>query len=136
MVIDKLFYVILSYYSRNTEHKVDTPVITVFFIFTLLLFCLQLFLVDLTKLLFIPNVARHKYSKALVWGILFLCGLCVYFFFIWQKRYLIIYDRYRSDVFLNSPNGKILNWAAAIVILLSPIIFAVVKNKITRGFWV
>ncbi|GLU55567.1 hypothetical protein [Dyadobacter frigoris] len=129
-MFDKLFYVILSYYSRNTEHKIDTPGITVFFIFSMLFFCLAYLLILISiDIINYPVYPLLKLSKITVLGIGAASSLAVYLLFILNKRYLKIYSKYRSDSFLNSKTGRWIYWGIYILLLLSPIIFIKIEGS-------
>ena len=129
-MFDKLFYVILSYYSRNTEHKIDTPGITVFFIFSILFFCLAYLLILISiDIINYPVYPLLKLSKIAVLGIGAASSLAVYLVFILNKRYLKIYSKYRSDPFLNNRKGRLIYWGIYIILLLSPIIFIKIEGS-------
>lgn len=133
-MFDKLFYVILSYYSRNTEHKIDTPGITVFFIFSMLFFCLAYLLILISiDIINYPVYPLLKLSKITVLGIGAASSLAVYLLFILNKRYLKIYSKYRSDSFLNSKTGRCICWGIYILLLLSPIIFIKIEGSFIYG---
>lgn len=135
-MFDKLFYAILSYYSRKTEHKTDTPVITVFFIFSLVFCCFTLLVITVLTVLKNPENRNLGISKTDGYLILSIsCGV-VYFFFIRNKRYLKIYSRYRSDKFLNSKNGRLAYWCVLIMLILSPFIFMLLRNLLVFGHWI
>ncbi|TKT91787.1 hypothetical protein [Dyadobacter frigoris] len=127
-MLDRLYYVILSYYSRNTEHKIDTPGITVFFIFTILFYCLAYVLILPTiDIINYPDHAQLTIGKPTMLGILITSGALVYLLFIRNKRYLKIYTKYRSDTFLNSKTGRWVYWGIYILLLLSPVIYIEIR---------
>lgn len=135
-MFDKLFYVILSYYSRNTEHKIDTPGITVFFIFSLVFCCFTLLVITVLNVLKNPESRNLGISKTDGYLILSIsCGI-IYFFFIRNKRYLKIYSGYRSDLFLNSKSGRLVYWCMLVFLILSPFIFMVLRNRLVFGHWI
>lgn len=134
-MFDKLFYVILSYYSRNTEHKIDTPGITVFFIFSILFFCLAYLLILISiDIINYPVYPLLKLSKIAVLGIGAASSLAVYLVVILNKRYLKIYSKYRSDPFLNNRKGRLIYWGIYILLLLSPIIFIKIEGSFIYDF--
>lgn len=131
MMFDKLYYVILSYYSRNTDHKIDTPGITVFFIFSILFFCLAYLLILLiTDIIYYPVHQTFNFGKPTVLGIGAATSLPVYLLFIRNKRYLKIYTKYRSDLFLNSKTGRWVYWCVYILLLLSPVVYIKIRYSI------
>lgn len=135
-MLDKLYYVILSYYYSKTEHKKDTPVITVFFIFSLVLCCFILLVITMLNVLKNPESRNLGISKTDGYLILSICCGIIYFFFIRNKRYLKIYSRYRSDVFLNSKCGRLVYWCMLVFLILSPFIFMVLRNRLVFGHWI
>lgn len=134
--MDKLFYVILSYYSRNTDHKVDTPVITVFFLFTILFFSLQLLALHLLGVAFPSTIFERRLPGWAIILMLIFSGVLVYVTFIADQRYLEIYESHRVDQFANSKMGKRVYWTCFFLLLLSPFIATSITNKITKGFWI
>jgi hypothetical protein len=130
-MLDKIYYVILSYYSRNTDHKIDTPGTTVFFIFSILFFCLAyLLILVVTDIVYYPFSPKHSFGKPIVLGIGAVTSLAVYLIFIWNKRYLKIYSKYRNDPFLNSKMGRWVYWCIYIMLLLSPVIYIKIRFSI------
>lgn len=130
-MFDKIFYVILSYYSRNTEHKVDTPGVTVFFIFSILFFCLAYLLILMTTfIVYYPVHQTLNFGRFTILFIGAITALTVYLLFIRNKRYLKIYSRYRSDTFLNNNTGRLVYWCIYILLLLSPFIFIKIRYSI------
>lgn len=101
-MIDKLFYVLLSYYSRNTNHKKDTPVITVFFILIMLFFCMLLAVFHLFETFILDSQGWVPSKQFVTWSLTILATVIDYFLFVYRKRHIEIYKRYRSDSFLNS----------------------------------
>ena len=134
-MIDKLFYVLLSYYSRKTDHKIDTPMITVFFIFTFL--TASLLLVLNMTFAYMQNIERRGIviSKPIGYLMLLISALITYFSFVYKKRYVTIYKTYRSYPFLNEKGGRRLYWFVTLMIILSPYILALAMNKIVHGYW-
>ena len=134
-MIDKLFYVLLSYYSRKTNHKIDTPMITVFFIFTFL--TASLLLVLNMVIAYVQNIERRGIviSKPVGYLMLLISGLCTYFLFVYKKRYVTIYKTYRNHSFLNEKSGRRFYWFITLMIVLSPYILALAMNKIVHGYW-
>ena len=132
-MIDKLYYVVLSHYSRKTDHKVDTPVITVFFIFSLILCCLSLLGITISVVLKDPESRNLGISKDE--GLLILAISCgtVYLAFVRNKRFLKIYARYRQDKFLNSKRGRWVYGCVLYFLILSPFIFMLIRNRIIFG---
>ncbi len=135
-MLGKLYYVILNHYSLKTEHKIDTPVITVFFIFSLVLCCFTLLVITVLTVLKNPESRNLGISKTDGYLMLSISCCIFYFFFIRNKRYLKIYSRYRSDMFLNSENGRLLYWCILIFLILSPFIFMVLRNRLVFGHWI
>jgi hypothetical protein len=134
MMFDKIYYVVLSYYSLNTEHKIDTPGITVFFIFTILFYCLAYVLILTTiDIINYPDYPQLNIGKPVMLGILITSGSMVYLLFVRNKRYLKIYSKYRSDPFLNSKTGRWFYWCVYILLLVSPIIFIKIERKFIYG---
>jgi len=134
-MIDKLFYVLLSYYSRNTNHKIDTPVITVYFIFTFLI-CSFLLLAAMI-LSYIQDIERKStgISKPASYLMLVISGVTVYLLFVVNKRYLKVYNRFRGNKFLNSKAGKWMYWSIALIIVISPYVLILLVNKVVHGYW-
>lgn len=134
--MDKMFYVILSYYSRSTNHKKDTPLITVFSLFTVMFFSLQLLVIHCFRVGFPSSVLEKRPPGWVIMLMLIFCGSLVYAAFISDNRYLEIYKSHRTDEFANSKIGKRVYWAYFLLLLISPFIAAMIANKITKGYWV
>ena len=133
-MIDKIFYVLLSYYSRNTNHKKDTPVITVFFIFILLFFCMLLAVYHLFRTAFLDNLGLIPTKQFVTWSLTILATIIDYVLFVYKKRHVEIYKRYRSDSFLNSKFGRWSYWVLFFVLMASPFILTAITNKFVKGF--
>ena len=132
---DKLFYVVLSYYSRNTNHKKDTPTITVYFIFTFLFFCLlmDVFIAGSLFVKFPKSIQMSKFHLLILGSF---CAALVYLVYYWRGRYLRIYRFHRQNEFLNSISGRRFYWTLLIILLTSPISLALLINKFVHGYWV
>lgn len=135
MMPDKLFYVVLSYYSRNTVHKIETPTITVYFIFAILFFCLYLDLFILGSLVIDYPKSVHR-SKLLLIIVGIICTALVHFAFYRNGRYVEIYQRYRHAIFLNSSAGRRFYWGLLFILLTSPFTMGLLINKLVFGYWV
>jgi len=134
-MLDPFYYVILSYYSTKSTHKNDTPVITVFFIFTYLFFCLFLDIFIIASLFLNYPGSIHR-SKILLILLGALCILIVYLVFYRNSRYVEIDRNYRQNPFLNSKLGHRFYWCVLIVIFTSPFTIALLINKFVFGYWV
>ena len=135
MMLDSLYYVVLSYYSRKTIHQKDTPILTVFFIFTYLFFCLFLDMFIIGSLFLEYPASIHR-SKILLILLGALCMVIVYLSFFRNGRSLKVYKNYRRDTFLNNTLGRRFYWCVLIVIFTSPFTIALLINKFVFGYWV
>lgn len=139
-MIDKLFYIIYNSYYKHGEYKNDNPSLTVGGIFVGCFFGIGLSIksiINFTNPLFDPvNNPAAKASKPLMLLVTLICGVLVYFVFYHNKRYQKIYEQFKEDGFLNSKLAKYLAFTTAILIIISPLILALLYNKICRGYWV
>jgi len=119
--IDFIFYTIFSYYYDNgkTNEKNYPPVAKTYFIFLLFFNFL------LIGVYIISNFNVLEKNKPFLWGISAkigtpICAIITYFVFYFNKRYLRIYERFRTNTFANNKNGKILGWTLFFLGLTSP----------------
>ena len=135
-MLDKLFYVVLCVYREKSSRKADTPLLSACAILTFSLFCIQIIIVDLLRLLFSHSSASEKLGTGYAISALVLCAAIVYGFYIDGGRYVDVYRTHRRNAFLNSKSARRLYWAMIVLSVVSPLIFASIVNKITKGYWI
>lgn len=136
-MINKLFYIIYNSYYKHGEYKNDIPSLTVGGIFLGCFFSISFLIVIIIGLIDDPLHYRlPKLSKPILFLITILLGIIVYFVFYHKKKYKKIYETYKKDVFLNSQFAKYLGFTISFIIIISPLILGLVRNKIFFGYWV
>ena len=130
-----IFYVIYNSYYKHGNYKNDNPPFTVFFIFVIFFFCQLLFLIELYRVIQDPYT-RVIASKSILRVLAFSCFIPTYLLFYLNRKFNVIYDTYKADLFANSFTGKILGWFILIFFILSPFIFSLIRNKIFFNEWV
>lgn len=135
-MINKLFYIIYNSYYKHGAYKNDIPTLTVGAIFGV--FFLSIGYSSLIVFGWINPMYYNlpKLSKAILSLITLLFGIIVYFVFYHEKKYQRIYIKYKEDTFLNSKSGKVFGFFFVLIIIVSPIILALARNKICAGYWV
>jgi len=128
---DFIFYVIFSYYYNNgkTNKRNYPPIGQTYFIMVILfgaLFMLLYILIDQITHLSKNPTFKTYFTKALA----VFTMMCVYFLFIFKRRYIYVYNKYKSQEFANSKNGKRLGWLLYFIGLMSPIILSYIIFKI------
>ena len=130
-----IFYIIYNSYYKHGNFKNDVPAYTVFFIFRFSFFCQMLFLIGLWDLINDPYTNAEISKLANI--IFFLSCLAItYFLFYLNKKYVVIYNTYKNDLFANSHLGKFMGWSFIILSILFPFLSALIINKIYLGNWV
>lgn len=133
---NKLFYIIYNSYCKHGQYKNDISSLTVGAIFGI--FFLSIVFSSVIIFGWINPLYDHlpKLSKPIMSFITIVFGIIVYFIFYHEKKYQKIYERYREDIFLNSQAGKVFGFFFVFLIIVSPIILALLRNKICFGYWV
>jgi hypothetical protein len=95
----------------------------------------MLFLIGLWDLINDPYTNAEISKLANI--IFFLSCLAItYFLFYLNKKYVVIYNTYKNDLFANSHLGKFMGWSFIILSILFPFLSALIINKIYLGNWV
>jgi glucan phosphoethanolaminetransferase (alkaline phosphatase superfamily) len=134
--MNRLFYIIYNSYYKHGEYKNDNPSLTVGGIFMGCFFCIALSILNIIGWINPLYYRLPKLSKPILFLITILFGIIVYFVFYHNKRYQKIYETYKENIFLNSKRAKYLGFLITILIIISPFILALVRNKICLGHWV
>jgi hypothetical protein len=135
--MNKLFYIIYNAYYKHGEYKNDIPSLTVGGIFSIFFFSIGYSSLIIIKLINDPFFLHlPKLSKPIMSLITILFGIIVYFIFYYGKKYQKIYETYKEDVFLNSKLAKGLGFFFVFLIILSPLIIGLIRNKIYFSYWV
>ena len=129
-----IFYVIYNSYYKHGSYKNDMPPYTVFFIFVIVFYSQLLFLIELY------HVIQNPYTRTIgpksIRYLAFLCFIPTYLLFYSNKKYNVIYNTYKEDTFANSLLAKLMSWAIVVILILSPFIFGLIRNKIYFNEWV
>ncbi len=134
--MNKLFYIVFNIYYKNGNYKNDIPTLTVGGIFTVFFFCLTLLFYGMAMTIINPNLRSYGVNKPVSFAIGIIMSVIVYFLFFYNKRYMIIYERYCDRPSLNSRTAKVIGLSIIILGLLSPFVYALISNKILLGRWV
>lgn len=135
--MNRLFYIIYNSYYKHGAYKNDIPSLTVAGIFSVCFLSVASFIVLLIRIIEDPMGYRGEHiSKPITSLITLLFGGIVYFVFYHNKKYKRIYETYKDDVFLNSQMAKYLGFTICLVIIVSPLVLALVRNKVYLGYWV
>lgn len=135
--MNKLFYIVYNSYYKHGQFKNDIPSLTVAGIFAIMFFSLILFGLFIIGWIY-PEYAYAKISKSnksIHHFIAIFCCLVTYFAFYYNKRYIKIYQTYKDSEFLNSSTAKFQAFLFIVLVILSPIILALIQNKVTLGHW-
>lgn len=134
--MDKIFYIIYNSYYKHGKYKNDIPPLTVFGIFCVSI-CSIGILVDFAyHLMEDPLYYRNKKQNGGV-GVWFLCSVLItYFTFYHNKRYKSIYEKFKDFPQYDNMRYKIIAFTFMILLILSPIIFGLIYNKLQFGNWV
>jgi len=133
--MDKIFYIIYNSYYKHGNYKKDIPIVTVG---GLVLFGLFSIFVAIFMLIYWIQTPYAKFPHANRFFMLFctvLFGTITYYLFFYNERYLKIYDKYKSNVFLNSFTAKFFGFSILIIIYLIPFIICFARNLIVLGSW-
>jgi len=128
---DFIFYVIFSYYYNHGKinEKHYPPVGKTYFIMVMLFgsfFLLLFFIID-QYTHWSKNPTMNAYGSKIA---VFIAMICTYFIFIYRKRYIYVYERFKNLPLANSKKGKLLGWVLYFIGLASPIIFTYIIFKI------
>ncbi|RZK18830.1 MAG: hypothetical protein EOO86_09165 [Pedobacter sp.] len=134
-MIDKFFFIIYNSYFKNGAYKNDNPPFAVGLIFGLALFSLVFDLKIITYWIIDPAFLVRGGSKTSTTLQSLLCLFGIYIVFFYKKRYLSICTKYMNSEFLNSLIAKIIAFFTIVLLILSPLLIGLVKNKVTRGRW-
>ncbi|MFB5945715.1 hypothetical protein [Albibacterium profundi] len=134
-MMQKLFYIVYNSYYKHGEYRNDVPLVTVWGILVVSLASLTVFGIFAVHALLKPTARLPSQIKD-TWMLIYIFYSVLYcVFFVFNKRYVKIYNRYKDDQFLNSKTGKAIAWAFVIFSFVSPFAFALIWNKIVFGAW-
>lgn len=133
--MNKLFYVIYNSYYKHGEYRNDIPLLTVWGIMVVSFVCLTILGIDVVHAFLNPTARLPILGKNTWMSILVFYSLLYYLFFVFRKRYLEVYNRYKDAQFVNSKTGKTIAWTFVIFSFVSPFAFALIWNKIAFGAW-
>ncbi|SOD92083.1 hypothetical protein SAMN06269250_3789 [Spirosoma fluviale] len=145
-LIDKWFFVIYNCYYKGEDYKNNIPAFTVTILFAFVFFSTTFLLYslynDFIKFI-INNVAPTRSDTGskhagittsnFLAALLFLVISSL--MFIKNKRYIVIYETYRSNQALSSYHAKYLAFSLIILVILSPILFAFIRNYYFWRTW-
>jgi hypothetical protein len=134
-MIDRLFYIIFNSYYKNGGYKNDIPPFTVALIFGMALFSLIFDLNIIINWIINPTFLVRGGSKISTSLQAYLSLFGIYIWFFYKKRYISIYAKYINSEFLNSLTAKFIAFFTIKILILSPILIGVIKNKIVLGRW-
>jgi len=134
--MDRFFYIIFNSYYKHGSYRKDIPSVTVFGIFVGFFFGLILLLIEVNEFFKNPRFKGLGMEKTDYYLLGILSAAIVYFLFYFRKRYAVIYEKYKDSRFLNSKGAKILGFCVAVLFIISPLLFGIVRNKIIFGYWV
>ena len=119
--LERIFYIIFNIYYKHGNYKNDTPAFRVFLLFLVCCFNLLLALAHLIKFLI---KGPYTSGRPLIVNI-FIAVLAIaipYYLFLYKKKYVEIYEKYKEDEFANSMLGRITAISFALLCFLSPFI--------------
>jgi len=134
-MINKLFYIIYSYYHEGNRKSSDTPKLTTFLIFSACIISLIFTFSELYRRLSNPD----SFSKGLsINQPLLFCSVLVsfavtYFMFFYNGKHRRINELYKDDKQLNSTRGKVIGFALVFFLMFSPFVFLILGNFIVKA---
>ena len=131
-----IFYIICNSYRKHENYEKDAPPLNIFFVFTISFYCQILLFIGLLKLLENPYYRSLGIPKLINIFFFLSCFAITYFLFYLNKKYVVIYNTYKNDLFANSHLGKFMGWSFIILSILLPFLSALIINKIYLGNWV
>lgn len=129
-MLTKLFFIIYNTYYRNGNFKNDIPPLTVGGIFLIFFFCTGMSIHATLRLLEINSLASTdvmspRFATVIVLGSV----VTTYTLFFMNKKYTIIYEKFKDDIFLNSFFGKVLGFLIVILGIILPFVLAYIRLK-------
>jgi hypothetical protein len=83
-----------------------------------------------------PFYFRHKNQRGGI-GFWFLCSVMItYFTYYHNERYKLIYDKFKHFKQYDELSYKVIAFTAMILLIISPIIFGLIYNKVKFNAWV
>jgi len=134
-MIDRLFYIVYNSYYKHGKYKNDIPPLTVFGIFCVATFSILISIAYAIYLLKDPTYFRtHRAPSKTIYFIS--AALITYLLFYYKKRYKSIYDKFKDIEHYDTFKGKFIAFFIMVLIIISPIVFMLIYNKLYFGAWV
>lgn len=133
--MDKLFFVIFNSYYKDNQFKNDNPPLTVGGLFFGMFFGIYMFFCY-SYILYHDIENRVGVTREMDCLLGLLGFITTYIYFFWNKRYLIIYEKYKSDTFLRKKSTKFFCFFVVFFLILSTMFLVLIRNKIVFGNWI
>jgi len=128
---DFIFYVVFCYYYNNGKinEKNFPPVGKAYFHIVIMLGTL-IMAIDISLKHVTQQYRTSTVEKHFTTGLTVFTLVCGYFLFLYRKRYVDIYNRFKQKPFANSKNGKRSGWFLYFLGLASPMLLAYIRFKL------